>query len=198
MRSPFFCYSTVEHTIYASVYRKCAMRVVPLRYIYTNAVLYFCTLALSAASTVANIKTRYDAKTPQFAIFGTRVICVFYSKSIMNNVKQYNNKGPNFQYISWLQREHCKGHTLYAAQWFAIRVAPPGEPYAGLASCSPYKRMGMCGSVYGYLASKSSLVLFGSEGSALTLLLLPRIVMLWHCSSTMTNGSSLVVSYGTG
>ena len=40
---------------------------------------YFCTLALSAAATVANIKIRYDAKTPQFAIFGTRVICVFYS-----------------------------------------------------------------------------------------------------------------------
>ena len=32
-----------------------------------------------AAATVTNIKTRYDAKTPQFAIFGTRVICMFYS-----------------------------------------------------------------------------------------------------------------------
>ena len=44
--------------------------------------LYFfiCTLALSAAATVANIS--YDAKTPQFAIFGTRVICVFYSTCI--------------------------------------------------------------------------------------------------------------------
>ena len=41
--------------------------------------LLFCTLALSAAATVANIKIRYDAKTPQLAIFGTRVICVFYS-----------------------------------------------------------------------------------------------------------------------
>ena len=39
----------------------------------------FCTLELSAAATVANIKIRYDAKTPQFAIFGTRVTCVFYS-----------------------------------------------------------------------------------------------------------------------
>ena len=29
-----------------------------------------------AAATIANIKIRYDAKTPQF---GTRVICVFYS-----------------------------------------------------------------------------------------------------------------------
>ena len=41
---------------------------------------FFCTLALSAAATVNNIKIRYDAKTPQFAIFGTRVICVFYSR----------------------------------------------------------------------------------------------------------------------
>ena len=42
--------------------------------------LYFSltVLALSAA-VAANIKIRYDAKTPQFAIFGTRVICVFYS-----------------------------------------------------------------------------------------------------------------------
>ena len=47
--------------------------------IYKNAVLFFCTLALSAAATVAYIKIRYDAKTPQFAIFETRVICVFYS-----------------------------------------------------------------------------------------------------------------------
>ena len=40
---------------------------------------FFYTLALSAAATVANIKIRYDAKTPQFGIFGTRNICVFYS-----------------------------------------------------------------------------------------------------------------------
>ena len=43
---------------------------------------FFCTLALSAAATVANIKIHYDAKTPQFPIFGTRVICVFYSINI--------------------------------------------------------------------------------------------------------------------
>ena len=43
--------------------------------------LYFLltVLALSAAATVANIKIRYAAKIPQFAIFGTRVIYVFYS-----------------------------------------------------------------------------------------------------------------------
>ena len=46
---------------------------------HKNAVLFFCTLALSAAATVANIKIRYDAKTPKFAIIGTRAICVFYS-----------------------------------------------------------------------------------------------------------------------
>ena len=40
---------------------------------------FFCTLVLSAAATVANIKIRYDAKTPQFPIFGTRIICMFYS-----------------------------------------------------------------------------------------------------------------------
>ena len=43
--------------------------------------LYFSltVLALSTAATVANKKIRYDAKTSQFAIFGTRVIYVFYS-----------------------------------------------------------------------------------------------------------------------
>ena len=43
--------------------------------------LYFflTVLALSVAATVANIKIHYDAKTPQFPIFGTLVMCVFYS-----------------------------------------------------------------------------------------------------------------------
>ena len=41
--------------------------------------LFLTVLALSAAVTIANIEIRYDAKTPQFAIFGTRTICVFYS-----------------------------------------------------------------------------------------------------------------------
>ena len=48
--------------------------------LYIKTLYFFLTvLALSAAATVANIKIRYDAKTPQFAIFGTRVIYVFYS-----------------------------------------------------------------------------------------------------------------------
>ena len=46
---------------------------------YIKTLYFFRTvLALSAAATVANIKIRYDAKIPQFAIFGTRVIYVFY------------------------------------------------------------------------------------------------------------------------
>ena len=40
---------------------------------------YLTVLALSAAATVANIKIRYDANIPQFAMFGTHVIYVFYS-----------------------------------------------------------------------------------------------------------------------
>ena len=47
--------------------------------IYKNAVHFCYCVALSAAATVANIKIRYDAKIPQFAIFGTSVIYVFYS-----------------------------------------------------------------------------------------------------------------------
>ena len=49
--------------------------------LYIKTLHFFLTvLSLSAAATVANIKIRYDAKTPQFAIFGTRLIYVFYSK----------------------------------------------------------------------------------------------------------------------
>ena len=48
--------------------------------LYIKTLYFFLTvLALSAAAAVANIKIRYDAKTPQLAIFGTRAICVFYS-----------------------------------------------------------------------------------------------------------------------
>ena len=48
--------------------------------LYIKTLYFFLTvLALAAVATVAKIKIRYDAKTPQFAIFGTRVICVFYS-----------------------------------------------------------------------------------------------------------------------
>ena len=50
--------------------------------LYIKTLYFFPTvLALSAAATVANIKIRYDAKTPQFAIFWTHVIFVFYSNS---------------------------------------------------------------------------------------------------------------------
>ena len=51
--------------------------------LYIKTLYFFPTvLALSAAVIVANIKIRYDVKTPQFAIFGTRVIYVFYSVSV--------------------------------------------------------------------------------------------------------------------
>ena len=36
---------------------------------------FFCTLALSAAATVANIKIGYDGKTPQFVIFVCSTVC---------------------------------------------------------------------------------------------------------------------------
>ena len=52
---------------------------VPLRYRLKTLYFFLTVLALSAAATVANIRIRYNAKTLQFAIFGTRVICVFYS-----------------------------------------------------------------------------------------------------------------------
>ena len=48
--------------------------------LYIKTLYFFLTvLALSATATVANIKIRYDVQTPQFAIFGTRIIYVFYS-----------------------------------------------------------------------------------------------------------------------
>ena len=44
---------------------------------------FLTVLALSAAGTVADRKIRYDAKTPLFAIFGTRVIYVFDDKHLI-------------------------------------------------------------------------------------------------------------------
>ena len=52
--------------------------------LYIKTLYFFLTvLALSAGASVANIKIRYDAKISQFALFGTRVIYVFYSTSIV-------------------------------------------------------------------------------------------------------------------
>ena len=62
---------TVEHTMLACIaYIVCG-----------SASLYIKTLYffLTALATVANIEICYDVKIPQFAIFGTRVIYVFYS-----------------------------------------------------------------------------------------------------------------------
>ena len=47
----------------------------------------------------------------------------------------------------------CKGHTL----WCAIGVGASQGTLSWWAPCSPYKRRGICGSVYGYPASKISL-----------------------------------------
>ena len=53
--------------------------------LYIKTLYFFLTvLALSAADTVANIKIRYDAKIPQFAILGTRVIYRYVFYSIQN------------------------------------------------------------------------------------------------------------------
>ena len=53
---------------------------------------FFCTLTLSAVATVTNIKIHYDAKTLQDAIFGTRIICVFYSIHAMYKYSLSNEK----------------------------------------------------------------------------------------------------------
>ena len=50
--------------------------------LYINMLYFFLTLlALSAAATDANIKIRYDAKIPQFAIFGTHFSMTFFGAS---------------------------------------------------------------------------------------------------------------------
>ena len=47
-----------------------------------STLLYIKTL--SAAATIVNIKFCTDAKIPQFPIFGTRNICLFYSNYIVD------------------------------------------------------------------------------------------------------------------
>ena len=52
--------------------------------LYIKTLYFFLTvLTLSAPATVAYIKIRYDAKTPHFAIFGTHVMCVFFSMLLL-------------------------------------------------------------------------------------------------------------------
>ena len=59
--------------------------------LYIKTLYFFLTvLVLSAVATVANIKIRYDAKILQFAIFGTRVIYVFYSIKNPTQSKYWN------------------------------------------------------------------------------------------------------------
>ena len=88
---------TVEHTMYASVYIYSVHSMWFRFVIYKNAVLFYLYFLYGsglAAATVANIKIRYDAKTRQFAIFGTRVICVFYSIAnfLKGKTKQFSHK----------------------------------------------------------------------------------------------------------
>ena len=73
---------TVEHTnvrvcLYIA-YIACGSALLYIETMY----LFLAVLALSAAAIVNNIKICFDGKTPQFAIFGTRVIFMFYSISI--------------------------------------------------------------------------------------------------------------------
>ena len=73
--------------------------------------LYFfiCTFFMLAAATVANIKICYDAKTPKFDIFGTRVICVFYSISILLWIYPLPKTSP---YWTFPSIEHWISHKL--------------------------------------------------------------------------------------
>ena len=60
-------------------YKACGSASLYIKTLYFS----FRTSALAAAATVPNKKISYAAKTPKFAIFGTRVICVFYSILIL-------------------------------------------------------------------------------------------------------------------
>ena len=65
--------------------------------LYIKTLYFFLTLlVLSAAATVANIKIRYDAKTPQFAIFGTRIIYVFYSITFQHSDSELSGSCAQF------------------------------------------------------------------------------------------------------
>ena len=65
------------HNVRVCLYIACGSASLYIKTLY----FFFTELVLSAVATVTNIKKRYDAKTPQFAIFGTRIVCVFYSIS---------------------------------------------------------------------------------------------------------------------
>ena len=65
--------------------------------LYIKTLYYF----LSAAATVANIKICYDTKTPQIDIFGTRVICVFYS------TQNFTSAGSHCDTVGSIERTVC-------------------------------------------------------------------------------------------
>ena len=69
--------NTVEHTMYNTHLFIYSVHSFWFRFaIYKNTVLFSYCTALSVVATVANIKIRYNAKPPQFAIFGTRYMSV--------------------------------------------------------------------------------------------------------------------------
>ena len=85
-------YNTVEQTIYAFVYISYIACGSASLYIKTPYFFIFTFFMLTAA-TVANIKIRYDAKTPQCAIFGTGVICVFHSIQLLRELAEAHYLG---------------------------------------------------------------------------------------------------------
>ena len=107
----------------------------------------------------------------------------------------------------------CKQTTWLSFIWFmsnqhlvmvvAIGVGTSRGTLSWWAPWSTYKRREVCGwsgQPMDALHLKYPYVLFGSEGSTLILplfLLSPRIIMLFHCSSTMTKDHFLLISYGT-
>ena len=104
--------------------------------LYIIMLYFFLTvLALSVASTVANIKIRYDEKTPQFAIFGTRFICVFYSIISRQNTKHKTLKcrlSAQIRCITNIRKEHnmhAKGSVTEPMQRNGIRIRLTEKSY---------------------------------------------------------------------
>ena len=94
--------------------------------LYIKTPYFFLTvLALSAAATVANIKIRYDAKTPQLAKFGTRVNYMFYSNQNAPYLRSYGH----FQ-ILFVQRVNIKitfsFYSIYKTYLFRSEDLTPG------------------------------------------------------------------------
>ena len=77
--TPYLKSANVRVCLYIT-YIACGSASLYIKTLFFSSVLWHCQRCLCRY-----IKTRYDAKTPQFAIFGTRVICVFYSIECLNS-----------------------------------------------------------------------------------------------------------------